>query len=92
MSRKRKKKAGASAASQSRSNEAGNRKQETANPAQEAEGAGQEAPITQYIFTFELIRHYPTVRSFIVKQPLKRSFKDTVSELFGGNKKGVYRI
>ncbi len=52
----------------------------------------QDAPITQYIFTFELIRQYPTVRSFIVKQPLKRSFKDTVSDLFGGNKKGVYRI
>lgn len=58
----------------------------------ETEGAGQEPPITQYIFTFELIRQYPTVRSFIVKQPLKRSFRDAVSELFGGNKKGVYRI
>lgn len=47
---------------------------------------------SQYIFTFELIRHYPTTRSFIIKQPLSRSFKDTLSELFGGNKKGVYRF
>lgn len=92
MSRKRKRKSGAYAASQMRSNEAGNRKQETGNPAQGAESPGEDSPITQYLFTFELIRHYPTVRSFIVKQPLKRSFKDTVSELFGGNKKGVYRI
>lgn len=57
-------------------------------------GGGTEpgAVPSTYIFTFELIRHYPTTRSFIVKQPLKRSFKDTVSELFGGNKKGVYRF
>jgi|WetSurMetagenome_2_1015567.scaffolds.fasta_scaffold80731_3 hypothetical protein len=92
MRRAGKKKAGASAASQKRSSGAGNRKQDGASMAAAAESAGQETPITQYIFTFELIRHYPTVRSFIVKQPLKRSFKDTMSELFGGNKKGVYRI
>jgi hypothetical protein len=61
--------------------------------AQPAAGESEpEAVPSQYIFTFELIRHYPTTRSFIVKQPLKRSFKDTVSELFGGNKKGVYRF
>ncbi|MCI0503925.1 hypothetical protein L0Y65_04400 [Candidatus Micrarchaeota archaeon] len=72
----------------------GRRNKGAAGYAQETEDAGREAdaPITQYIFTFELIRQYPTVRSFIVKQPLKRSFKDTVDEFFGGNKKGVYRI
>ncbi len=58
----------------------------------DAQENGPEAEPSQYFFTFEIIRHYPTTRSFIVKQPLKRSFKDTVSELFGGNKKGVYRF
>jgi hypothetical protein len=48
--------------------------------------------MSQYVFTFELIRQYPTVRSFLVKQPLKRSFADTFSELLGGNKKGIYRL
>lgn len=52
----------------------------------------EEALISQYVFTFELIRHYPTIRSFMVKQPLKRSFKDSMQELFGGTKKGVYRL
>ncbi|MEW6035745.1 MAG: hypothetical protein AB1529_03975 [Candidatus Micrarchaeota archaeon] len=54
--------------------------------------AAEEPQMSQYIFTFELIRHYPTVRSFLVKQPLKRSFSDTFSELLGGNKKGIYRL
>jgi len=57
-----------------------------------AETPAPEATISQYFFTFELIKQYPTTRSFIVKQPLKRSFKDTFGELFGGNKKGVYRF
>jgi hypothetical protein len=59
---------------------------------QGADSTGEGSQPTQYIFTFELIRHYPTVRSFLVKQRLKRSFGDTVSEFFGGNKKGSYRI
>lgn len=65
-------------------------------PGMQAEGAqeapGQEAVMSQYFFTFELIKQYPTTRSFIIKAPMKRSFKDTVGELFGGNKKGVYRF
>jgi hypothetical protein len=46
--------------------------------------------MSQYIFTFELLRSYPSIRSFIVKQPLKHSFNDTLAELFGGNKKSGY--
>ena len=52
----------------------------------------QKKEMSQYFFTFELIRQYPTIRSFIVKGPLKRSFGDTISELFGGSKKGIYKI
>jgi len=57
--------------------------------------ARQEEPgpsPSQYIFSFEMLRQYPTVRSFIVKGQLKKSFGDTVSELFGGSKKGVYKF
>ncbi|MFH0885201.1 MAG: hypothetical protein V1861_05830 [Candidatus Micrarchaeota archaeon] len=61
-------------------------------PSQGAETPTTEATISQYFFTFELIKQYPTTRSFIVKQPLKRSFKDSFGELFGGNKKGAYRL
>jgi len=93
MSRKKKRKADSKAnPAAARGQGTGSRKQEAGGYAQETETSAQETPITQYIFTFELIRQYPTVRSFIVKQPLKHSFKDTVSELFGGNKKGIYRI
>jgi len=48
--------------------------------------------ISEYYFNFEIIKQYPHVRSFIVKQPLKRSFRDTFSELLGGSKKGAYRV
>jgi hypothetical protein len=61
-------------------------------PRAPAEAPAPEATISTYFFTFELIKQYPTTRSFIVKMPLKRSFKDTFGELFGGNKKGVYRF
>ncbi|MFN7991758.1 MAG: hypothetical protein U0R44_06405 [Candidatus Micrarchaeia archaeon] len=47
----------------------------------------QEEHRSEYIFAFELLRQYPNLRSFIIKQPLKKSFKDTVGELFGGKKK-----
>ncbi len=53
----------------------------------------EAAPVpSQYFFSFEMIRQYPTIRSFIVKGQLKKSFGDTVSELFGGSKKGVYKF
>lgn len=44
-----------------------------------------EEPI-QYIYTFELIRHYPHSRSFIMKQPMKTSFRDSMFELVFGKK------
>jgi len=58
-----------------------------------SEGRKPEASrMSQYVFTFEFVRQYPTVRSFIVKGPLKRSFKDSIEELIGGSKKGTYRF
>ena len=44
-------------------------------------------PMTEYIFAFEILRQYPTVRSFIIKAPLNKSFKDMVKDLFGSPKK-----
>jgi len=41
------------------------------------------------IYSFEILRHYPGARSFIIKLPLKRSMVDNLMELFmgsGGNK------
>jgi hypothetical protein len=49
--------------------------------------AAPRAEMSTYIFTFELMKQYPTVRSFIIKQPLRKSFRDTFSELLGGAKK-----
>ncbi|VVC04266.1 Uncharacterised protein [Candidatus Bilamarchaeum dharawalense] len=43
--------------------------------------------ISDYVFSFELTRQYPTVRSYLLKQPLKKSFKETFLELFGTGKK-----
>ena len=48
----------------------------------------EKAEISEYFFTFELLKQYPTVRSFIIKAPLKRSFRDSFSELLSGGKKG----
>lgn len=56
------------------------------------EEAAPKEEITEYYFSFELMKQYPHVRSFIVKQPLKRSLGDTFSELLGGSKKGAYRV
>lgn len=33
------------------------------------------------MFSFELLKHYPNARSFVIKKPLKRSIKDTLFEL-----------
>jgi hypothetical protein len=46
-----------------------------------------QAEMSQYIFTFELLRQYPNVRTYMLKQPLQKSFKDQVSELLGGKKR-----
>jgi hypothetical protein len=40
--------------------------------------------MAEHVFTFELVRHYPYVRSYILKKPLKRPVTDVISELFTG--------
>jgi len=40
-----------------------------------------------YIYAFEILHQYPTVRTFIVRGPLKRSFMDTVTEFLVGPQK-----
>ncbi len=52
-----------------------------------AAAGGQQTEMSQYIFTFELLRQYPNVRTYMLKQPLQKSFKDQVSELLGGKKR-----
>jgi len=47
----------------------------------------EEVEIATYIYSFEIIHHYPNVRKFLIQRPLKSSFKDTFTELFFGNKK-----
>lgn len=45
----------------------------------------ENVQMTEYIYTFEFIRHYPSSRSFILKKPLKSSMKATLAGLvFGG--------
>ncbi len=41
-------------------------------------------PIKEYFFAFEILKQYPYTRSYIIKAPMKKSFKDTISELFVG--------
>jgi hypothetical protein len=64
-----------------------NTKPVTPSSGPEAGNQKMGVEISQYIFAFELLKHYPTVRSFMIKQPMKRSFGDTVKELFGSTKK-----
>jgi len=55
--------------------------------AQADDPSASEAPgPTEYFYSFELARPYPSVRSFIFKKQLKKSMKDTVSDLFGARK------
>lgn len=42
------------------------------------------AQIKEYFFAFEMVKQYPYTRSYIIKQPLKKSFKETLGELFVG--------
>ncbi len=53
----------------------------------QAAAGGSQTEMSQYIFTFELLRQYPNVRTYMLKQPLQKSFKDQVSELLGGKKR-----
>jgi hypothetical protein len=34
-------------------------------------------------YNFEVIRHYPSVRSFHIKKPLKKSLTDSIFDLLG---------
>jgi len=58
----------------------------------EAPDSGAPQKMSQYFFTFEVVKQYPTVRSFIMKAPLKRSFGDSFMELLSGSKRGAYKI
>ncbi|MFH1520933.1 MAG: hypothetical protein ABID61_04765 [Candidatus Micrarchaeota archaeon] len=42
--------------------------------------------LSDYVFAFELTKPYPTIRSYIIKQPLKKQVKDILFELFGAGK------
>ena len=64
-------------------NRQGGKKGDKASAAQ----ADKQNEMSQYIFTFELLRQYPNVRTYMLKQPLQKSFKDQVSELLGGKKR-----
>ncbi len=46
-----------------------------------------KAPAREYIYSFELSRPFPNVRSFIFKKSLSKSMTDTFMELFGTAKK-----
>lgn len=58
-----------------------------------SQGAQQEKapegsePKAGYIYAFEVVHQYPSQRSFIIKRPLKRSFMDSLNDLFDGSKK-----
>lgn len=44
----------------------------------------EQVEIKEYFFAFEVMRQYPPSRSYVLKAPLKKSFKDTLAELFVG--------
>jgi hypothetical protein len=44
-------------------------------------------PKREYIYSFELMRQFSSVRSFIFKKQLTKSMADTFMELFGSSKK-----
>ena len=48
-------------------------------------GAGDAARDVEY--SFEFMRTYPAVRTFIFKKPLRRSMTESFMEFFGGAKK-----
>ncbi len=47
----------------------------------------EQVPAREYIYSFELSRQFPNVRSFIFKKSLSKSMMDTFMELFGTTKK-----
>ncbi|MBD3210643.1 hypothetical protein GF318_04655 [Candidatus Micrarchaeota archaeon] len=40
----------------------------------------------EYVYSFELTKHYPSSRSYLLKKPLKKSFRDSAVELIFGKK------
>ncbi len=54
--------------------------------APEEKDEGKRTAIKEYFFAFEIMKKYPYSRSYIIKAPLKKSFKDTFAELFVGQK------
>jgi hypothetical protein len=47
----------------------------------------EEVEVMEYFYSFELLRHYPHTRSFILKRALKSSMKDALADLILGTKK-----
>jgi|GEM_PF-4632747 len=52
-----------------------------------AQQPAERIPVREYIYSFELSRPFPNVRSFIFKKSLSKSMMDTFTELFGTSKK-----
>jgi hypothetical protein len=46
-----------------------------------------DSGMSDYIFSFELSQPYPSLRSYLIKKPLKKSMKDTFLELFDNQMK-----
>ena len=47
----------------------------------------EDVEMQEYVYSFEIIRHYPSTRSFIMKAPLKSSIKGTFVDLLFGKKR-----
>ena len=47
----------------------------------------EDAEMLEYVYSFELMRHYPSTRSYLMKNPLKPSLKGTFTELIFGKKR-----
>jgi hypothetical protein len=52
-----------------------------------APAAGVRENRPDYIYVFEILHQYPSIRSFISKRPLKRSFMDSIMEMLVGTEK-----
>jgi len=71
----------------SKSNKKGSQKSERSKPKALASTiSGSETDVysaDSSEFNFEIIRHYPIVRAFSIKKPLKKSFMDSITDLLG---------
>jgi hypothetical protein len=48
---------------------------------------GRAGDTADVVYSFEFMRTYPAVRTFIFKKPFRKSMKESFMELFGGAKK-----